>query len=499
MKNYFIKGISFFILTFIFWNPFCKAQGISIEPIAKCQDITIEIPESGRYFLTADEVDNGSIIPFPRDTERFTDKVLFRCSDIGSRQVVTLSIFDNNFNGSTCQSNVTVIDLIPPQAVCQDRTVQLNGNGEVYLSPADFTIGSTDNCGITGYRLNKIRFDCDDIGSHLLQLTLLDVSNNAATCEVKVEIEKRDILPDGFSTLFIGPSVGAASYKTCEQILSLSSTQTSSYNIKKGWGQLAIVDLRNDFSFSAELLSKSANAVAGLMVRESASDRATMSFVGMHGYQMTGGVTLNGNGQVMKTGKGRANRKVVFSVTRVGDIITFKQGRTVLLRVNVDVGSSVFVGVFLSSTNTSEATASFGSINYYDSSSSGTITQAPSNEMSPSEQLDHTVIPVSEVSPLRESAKKVSTLRGTGGGKTPQLNIWPNPANDLVNIDVEGLIGNTVLLNVYNITGELVKSQNLGIVYEARQQIDLATLEAGLYIIAIEAAGRKTHQKIVKK
>jgi hypothetical protein len=43
---------------------------------------------------------------------------------------------------------VTVEDTIPPVAICQDITVQLDATGNASITGADIDNGSNDNCGI---------------------------------------------------------------------------------------------------------------------------------------------------------------------------------------------------------------------------------------------------------------------------------------------------------------------------------------------------------------
>ena len=91
----------------------------------------------------------------------------------------------------------------------------------------------------------------------------------------------------------------------------------------------------------------------------------------------------------------------------------------------------------------------------------------------------------------------LSPLRGPGGGKTINLNAYPNPTQGLINIDLTSIIGNTAIINIYNTIGQQVYSENLGMIYEAKQQLDLSNLEKGTYLITIETAGQLLQQKII--
>ena len=66
----------------------------------------------------------------------FASPSSFSCSDIGTNQV-TLFVNDNNGNSSQCTASVTVEDTLPPVAVCQDITIQLDPLGLVSINPTD--------------------------------------------------------------------------------------------------------------------------------------------------------------------------------------------------------------------------------------------------------------------------------------------------------------------------------------------------------------------------
>ncbi|MEL7118555.1 MAG: T9SS type A sorting domain-containing protein, partial [Bacteroidota bacterium] len=240
---------------------------------------------------------------------------------------------------------------------------------------------------------------------------------------------------------------------------------------KKGWGEFTYITLDGDFTFTAELKSKSSNGVPGIMVRKAGHEESIMGFVGQYGYNMDGGITLDANSQMMRKRSGRASRRIVLTVTRSGDIITFKQGRNLLLQLRLDLGSSAQVGLFLNSTNDQMATASFNNVSY--STNSTSSLQIASRDMSP--------------------------LRGLGGGKSLRLKTYPNPSSGLVNIDLNSFIGNTAILKVQNLNGQVVYNENLGIVYQNQRQINLNELESGMYLLTIESAGQLATSKLIIK
>ncbi|MEL7122493.1 MAG: T9SS type A sorting domain-containing protein, partial [Bacteroidota bacterium] len=306
------------------------------------------------------------------------------------------------------------------------------------------------------------------------------------------------------------PPSGTAISSVCDGYHHLTSTQTSSYNYKKGWGELTYVTLEGDFTFTAELKSKSSNGVAGIMVRKGGHAESIMGFVGQHGFNMDGGMTLDGNSRMIRKGRSRGSRRVVLTVTRQGDIVTFTQGRSVLLQLSLDLGTSAQVGLFLSSTNNQEATASFNNVSYSTNNTNASIQMSPLIEqeraVSLSSEQAITVSSLSEqeksVSPLSEQARAVSPLRGLGGGKNTanqltDLKTFPNPTNGPVNIDLKAFIGNTATLKVQNLNGQVIYNKNLGLVAQSQQQIDLSRLEAGMYLLIIESTGQIATSKLL--
>ncbi len=159
----------------------------TVSPVAICQDITIQLDDSGNASILATQIDNGS-----NDAcEIASLSVLpnsFICSDVGGN-TVTLTVTDNNGNTSTCTSTVTVEDNVPPEASCQNITIQLDRNGEASIVPLDIDNGSNDACGNVSLEASKTDFTCSDLGNNNVVLTVTDVNGNSSTCNANVLVE----------------------------------------------------------------------------------------------------------------------------------------------------------------------------------------------------------------------------------------------------------------------------------------------------------------------
>ncbi len=134
----------------------------TIAPNAVCQNITVQLDQNGNASITAADVDGGStdncaIASITADPTAFT------CANVGPNNV-TLTVTDVSNNVSTCTATVTVEDTVPPVAVCQNITVQLDQNGNASITAADIDGGSTDNCAIASITADPTAFTCANVG-----------------------------------------------------------------------------------------------------------------------------------------------------------------------------------------------------------------------------------------------------------------------------------------------------------------------------------------------
>jgi len=156
----------------------------TVPPTPTCKDITLSLDANGNanigpYDLLSSVSDNCGSVICACDTLSQTQ---FDCDDIGVVSVTVVAT-DVNGNVSTCTSQVTVEDNIAPNAVCQDITVQLDGNGQASVSASDIDGGSNDNCSLI--LSGGGTFD----GMNSVTLTATDSSGNSSTCNANVTVE----------------------------------------------------------------------------------------------------------------------------------------------------------------------------------------------------------------------------------------------------------------------------------------------------------------------
>ena len=159
----------------------------NIAPLASCNDITVQLDANGLTNISTSDIDNGSNDACSLNSLNL-DETEFDCNDVGSNTVV-LTVTDNNGNSSTCTANVDVEDNVDPEARCDDITIQLSTLGAASITTGDIDDGSSDACGISSLSLNETDFDCNDVGSNIVVLTVTDNNGNSSTCTANVEVE----------------------------------------------------------------------------------------------------------------------------------------------------------------------------------------------------------------------------------------------------------------------------------------------------------------------
>ncbi|MBB6611548.1 HYR domain-containing protein [Pontibacter sp. Tf4] len=160
-----------------------------VIPIAKAQNVTIELDINGVATITAAAVDNGSSDACG-DVTLDLSKTTFGCANLGANPVI-LTVTDKNGNKATAEATIIVVDNIAPVARAKNITVQLDATGNATITASQVNNGSSDNCSIKTIMLDKTTFDCSTVGENEVVLTVTDVNNNTHTTTAIVTVEDK--------------------------------------------------------------------------------------------------------------------------------------------------------------------------------------------------------------------------------------------------------------------------------------------------------------------
>ncbi len=92
---------------------------------------------------------------------------------------------------SLSDNNQLVVDGIVPNPIAKNITLTLDANGSATLSAADLNDGSTDNLtteGDLGLAISQTEFNCADVGSVTVTLTVTDEAGNEASTTATVAV-----------------------------------------------------------------------------------------------------------------------------------------------------------------------------------------------------------------------------------------------------------------------------------------------------------------------
>ncbi len=102
---------------------------------------------------------------------------------------VRWTVTDGAGRTASCSFTVTVVDNVPPVAICRNIDVYLDLNsGTVSIEAEDVDGGSYDNTAVGSLSIDRSTFDCEDLGPNNVVLTVTDIYDNSSTCTAVVTV-----------------------------------------------------------------------------------------------------------------------------------------------------------------------------------------------------------------------------------------------------------------------------------------------------------------------
>ncbi|MBR9758588.1 MAG: DUF5011 domain-containing protein, partial [Algicola sp.] len=163
----------------------------NVNPIASCQDISVNLSANGTVNISAANIDNGS-----SDNCSIANMTVspssFNCTDVGPN-TVTFTVYDDAGNSDSCTAIVTVVDNTAPNVICNDFVVVLDAiTREATIQASDVDNGSNDACGIASLTVSPNTFPEDPNGNiytTTATLTATDINGNISTCTATITVE----------------------------------------------------------------------------------------------------------------------------------------------------------------------------------------------------------------------------------------------------------------------------------------------------------------------
>lgn len=155
-------------------------------PVAVCQNITVYLNPLGTVSVSGAEIDGGSTDNCGISSVTASPNS-FDCNNLGDNNV-TLTVTDANGNSSTCVAVVTVEYSNPPSPDCGNVTAYVSSSGTVSIDESDIILNLQSLCGIGSIELSQTDFDCSNLGTNSVDLTVIYTSGDSASCTANVNI-----------------------------------------------------------------------------------------------------------------------------------------------------------------------------------------------------------------------------------------------------------------------------------------------------------------------
>jgi len=168
-------------------------------------------------------------------------------------------------------------------------------------------------------------------------------------------------------------------------------------------------------------------------------------------------------------------------------------GDTMYIRITLYSNNSpVSNGLYTTTTSASNWTSFHIPLSTYTSADSGIITIAAYYANNPPPQC----IPRGNSVLYVDNLNFDNLITGTSEHvtKNTTFKLYPNPASDIVTLNIDNISNADLTLNIYNVIGTLVKSE---IVRQNQQQINVGALGNGIYMVEIKYNERTEMQKLI--
>ncbi len=381
---------------------------------------------------------------------------------------------DNDCDGLIDFNDPSHMDNTLPTLACASQaTVVFNGESSIQIdgmnSPVDLQIQANDNCGIESISVSPSTINATQVGQTVpITITARDYRNNQATCITNVIVSG---LPSGWSqpaapvgcTNCTGNFVFNPANGTWT-----GSTTGATYNPTSANDAMMIASrtLCGDGSITALVSSISGVGWAGIFMRETndpgAKKAQLMTNLGAfhrRDFRTTTNASATSN-QI------NSNNRFWLRIVRMGNsfqLLSSADGTTFsfIASTTISMSSCIQMGLVATSiNNTASTTTTFSNVSF--TGSNGTL-----------------ALPGGGVAGLAAYSSQLEV----------DFEVYPNPTNGELNVDLANYVGRMVRLEVYSLEGKLMQFSETDVVETHIQLLDMSKFHTGMYLIRVKSAG----------
>ncbi|MCW5907365.1 MAG: HYR domain-containing protein [Chitinophagales bacterium] len=462
---------------------------------------------------------------------------------------VTWTVIDVNGNSATCTQTVTVLDAEAPIVTCPSDITSCD-------PVVTFAATATDNCGIDTIIYSHASGSTFPVGTTLVTVTATDVNGNTSTCTFEVNISTpptvnlgNDVVQCGGSVTLDAGNSGATyawSDNSNNQTLSVTASGEYSVTVTSQAGCSAAdtvnvtintpptVNLGPDATHCAggsvtldagnagatytwsnnatsQTITVSASGTYSVTVTDAngctASDAISLTFGNAPTVNLGPDVTQCGNTVTLNAGN--AGATFVWSTTQTTQTITVTISGTYSVTVTNSSGCSAADTVNITINALPQVTFSLPADTFCTTDASFTLTGGlpaggtysgsgvSGGVFSPSTGAGSYVITYSytDANGCSNSATDnifVKVCVGMSDIAEGMVKLYPNPATDYVELNIEGLKGQ-LTVQVFDMVGQLVQSLNGNVETDTYKQVmDVSNLSSANYLVRVVVGDKLT-------
>ena len=172
-------------------NTSTQTQNVIIDditvPVVSCPINQTESPDANCQFTLIDYTGLTSVTDNCSTASTITQSPAPGTIITGT---TTIWMIGNDGNGNTdsCSFDVILSDIVAPTAVCQDVNVYLDITGNITINDDILDGGSSDNCSGLSFSAAQSTFNCNELGTNTIVLTVTDGNSNTATCSSTITV-----------------------------------------------------------------------------------------------------------------------------------------------------------------------------------------------------------------------------------------------------------------------------------------------------------------------
>lgn len=373
---------------------------------------------------------------------------------------------DDNCNGLIDTDDMGVVDNLPPNISCTNGSVHFNGEPSFTVESLNLA-AAEDACGLQGLSSVPSTITPAQIGQSVqVTFTATDLAGNTATCISQIAVTG---LPAGWSQIPDGVGCDGGNsidYNALTQVFTATSTNCY-YGSPFTSDAMAFAQrtLCGNGSLTVQVTGISGtDAWAGIIMRETNAPGAKK-------IQLTTNLTSNltrrevrtqTNGAAVPQNVSALNRFWLRIVRQGNQFIGYTSPNGTQwfhsMTANITMANCIEIGMVLTNYSAnSTATATFANV-----SSTGAGLPVPQDNFGTDYEME------------------LNTL---------SFEVYPNPnAGDLF-LNLNEYLDRSVTVQVQNLTGQVLKKERFDRISGAVQQINIADLPSGLYLIYVQSEG----------